>query len=112
VIVVNTIVVLGSERMYNDINRRFGSRQTADRDGIITVVKLDKSGGCVDRDASYMSQVRHAQVREYFFGDTRTALSPHTTLVDFSDVTIFRVTDGESHPMILHLSHVMPRLVL
>jgi polyribonucleotide 5'-hydroxyl-kinase len=55
----------------------------------ITVLKLDKSGGCVDRDAAYQIALRDAQVRAYFFGTARHALSPHTQLIEYADVRIF-----------------------
>jgi polyribonucleotide 5'-hydroxyl-kinase len=67
----------------------------------ISVVKLSKSGGCVDRDASFMKAVNEAQIRSYFFGSaapstaaaalslsagsssTKVTLSPHTQQLDF-----------------------------
>ncbi|KAL8641219.1 MAG: hypothetical protein Q9228_001936, partial [Teloschistes exilis] len=35
------------------------------------VIKLDRSGGTVDRDEEYLRRFRQAQVREYFFGDPK-----------------------------------------
>ena len=47
------------------------------------VLKLPKSGGCVDRDAPYLRALRARQICAYFFGDpARCALSPHTQIVD------------------------------
>ncbi|MCJ1362646.1 Cleavage polyadenylation factor subunit clp1 [Acarospora aff. strigata] len=89
---VNVLIVLGSERLYSDMARRFNGRRTS-TDETISVVKLDKSGGCVDRDDAYMKQARQAQIREYFFGDTKITLSPHTQQVDFGQVTIYRVAE-------------------
>ena len=57
-------------------------------------MKLDKSGGCVDRDEEFRSQLRHAQIREYFFGDAKNTLSPHTQHVDSSHLHIYRLTDS------------------
>lgn len=62
----------------------------------ITILRLTKSGGCVDREESYMRQVRQAQIRNYFFGDSKTALSPHTQVVDSDMVTVFRMGDRKS----------------
>ena len=72
--------------------RRFNGQNTS-MDDIITVIKLDKSGGCVDRDEAYLKQFRQAQIREYFFGDPKITLSPHTQQVDFNQVTIYRVAE-------------------
>lgn len=71
------------------------SRRFAKPTGI-AVLKVDKSGGCVDRDQQYLAQARQAQIREYFFGDVRSSLSPHTLHVDFEDVAIWRVVDRKS----------------
>ena len=79
----------------------------------ISVIKLAKSGGCVDRDETYMRQLRHAQIRTYFFGDgsgsaagggaggtgavgmNGTLLNPHTQVLDYQVLKIFRVASGE-----------------
>lgn len=61
-------------------------------------MKLDKSGGCVDRDDEYMQQSREASIKEYFFGDPRRTLSPHTQQVDFDALTVYKVREGE-HPI-------------
>lgn len=63
----------------------------------ITVVKLAKSGGCVDRDEAYLKQVRQVQIREYFFGDAKRTLSPHTQTIDFGQITIYKIHQGSYH---------------
>jgi len=45
--------VLGSERLNIDMSRRFQGYKTA-RGEELTILKLDKSGGCVDRDEEYV----------------------------------------------------------
>ena len=79
------------------MTRRF-AKQGVNGAGGISVVKLDKSGGCVDRDSHYLQQLRQSQVREYFFGNVRITLSPHSQYVNFDDVTIYRPIERESHP--------------
>lgn len=93
--IVNTILVLGSERLHSDMLRRFSSYRTSSGESI-TLVKLDKSGGCVDRDDNFMQQSREAAIKEYFFGDSKRVLSPHNQFVNFDEVTIFKVGDGAS----------------
>ena len=92
---VNVIVVLGSERLYSDLNRRFNGKSLSPGDSTV-VIKLDKSGGCVDRDDSFRHQLREAQIREYFFGDLKNTLSPHTQQIDFSQLTIYRIPDAST----------------
>jgi polyribonucleotide 5'-hydroxyl-kinase len=90
---VNVVIVLGSERLHSDMIRRFDGQKTTNDDPI-TVIKLDKSGGCADRDDTYLAQTRQAQIREYFFGDKRRTLSPHTQTVDFNALTIYKIYEG------------------
>jgi len=89
---VSVIVVLGSERLYSDMLRKFNGQKTSAGE-TMTVVKLDKSGGCVDRDEAYLEQFRQAQIREYFFGDAKSTLSPHTQQIDFSSVRIYKLAE-------------------
>lgn len=63
------------------------------------MVKLDKSGGCVDREETYMREVREAAIKEYFFGDAKSNLSPQTQQVNFDDATIYKIRDGKAFSM-------------
>ncbi|KKZ62700.1 hypothetical protein EMCG_02909 [[Emmonsia] crescens] len=76
----------------------------------ISVVKVTKSGGSVDRDASFMKCVRDSQIRSYFFGNpipstassalslsatssgTTITLSPHAQQLDFDSLSIYTIT--------------------
>ncbi|KZF23192.1 Clp1-domain-containing protein [Xylona heveae TC161] len=89
---VNVLLVLGSERLHSDMLRRFDGHR-ASTDEPISVIKLLKSGGVVDRDEAYMRHMRQTQIREYFFGDNKSTLSPHTQQVDFSQVTIYKIVE-------------------
>ena len=88
------VVVLGSERLYNDLLRRFNGQNTGAGE-TVAVIKVDKSGGCVDRDEIYLPQLRQSQIREYFFGDASTTLSPHTQQIDFGQLSVFRLAERE-----------------
>ncbi|KAI9787186.1 MAG: Cleavage polyadenylation factor subunit clp1 [Geoglossum umbratile] len=97
---VNVLLVLGSERLYSDMLRRFDGTKTSN-DEDITVIKLSKSGGCVDRDEGFLKQARQASIREYFFGEPNRTLSPHTQQVDFGQLLVYKIT--ESHSLIASL---------
>jgi polyribonucleotide 5'-hydroxyl-kinase len=92
------------------------SNPTAAPDQRISVVKLTKSGGCVDRDQSFMKSLRESQIRSYFFGNpipsiassalslsstsssTNVTLSPHAQQLDFDSLSIYNIVlagDGE-----------------
>ncbi|KAI9883504.1 MAG: hypothetical protein M1823_004721 [Watsoniomyces obsoletus] len=87
---INVILVLGNERLYSDMARRFEG-SSASTDEAIKVVKLARSGGCVDREEEYMKQLRQVQIREYFFGDIKRTLSPHMQQLEFDSVVIFKI---------------------
>ncbi|KAL2821695.1 hypothetical protein BJX63DRAFT_378943 [Aspergillus granulosus] len=107
---ITTILVIGSERLYslmmkNYDNKPSSSASAAASDERITVVKLSKSGGCVDRDAAFMKAVRESQIRTYFFGNpvpstgssalsasTNVTLSPHAQQLDFSTLNLYNYT--------------------
>ncbi|KAF2739107.1 pre-mRNA cleavage complex II protein-like protein Clp1 [Polyplosphaeria fusca] len=92
---INVVFVLGSERLYSDLSRKYQNRPT---DEAVNVVRLDKSGGCVDRDEAYMKQFRQAQIRAYFFGsDKENGLAPHSQTSDFGDLNIFRIAEDSSN---------------
>ncbi|KAI1982489.1 Cleavage polyadenylation factor subunit clp1 [Ophidiomyces ophidiicola] len=119
---ISTILVIGSERLYSSMVKNYDNKPIATSatavasDERISVVKLTKSGGCVDRDAVFMKYVRESQIRSYFFGNlvpstassalslsstttgTTISLSPHTSQADFETLAIYNIniaTDGE-----------------
>lgn len=97
---VSAIICLGSERLYSEMVKRYDGQPTVSRTSnsfppdTISVIKLAKSGGCVDRDESYMTAFRAAQVKTYFYGNPRlsngVALQPRHQQVDFSTLTVWR----------------------
>jgi polyribonucleotide 5'-hydroxyl-kinase len=56
---------------------------------------LDKSEGVVERDKDAIQQVAESSIREYFFGNAKTTLSPYTQMVGFDSLTIYKVPDRE-----------------
>jgi polyribonucleotide 5'-hydroxyl-kinase len=87
---VDILLVMGSERLHTEMRKRLGG---ANPEGPVTIVKLDKSEGCVEREASYMRQLRQQQIREYFFGRGNVTLQPYTQQADFKQLSIFRIID-------------------
>jgi polyribonucleotide 5'-hydroxyl-kinase len=88
---VNVVFILGSERLYSDLSPKY-SHRTEDS---VSVVRLDKSGGCVSRDETYMKALRQTQIRAYFFGSGENTLGPHSVVLDFADLSIFRIIERE-----------------
>jgi polyribonucleotide 5'-hydroxyl-kinase len=103
---ISHILVLGSERLYSDLLRRFENKPTSSSTAThasetITVAKLSKSGGCVDRDPAFMRAHRAAQIRAYFFGTPHLtngiALSPRQQQIDFSQLATYRLLLGDNN---------------
>jgi len=88
---VNVLITLGSERLYSDLSRKYANRDPSET---VNVIRLDKSGGCVNRSEEYMKALRHAQVREYFFGHGDNTLAPSSQTCDFGDLHIFQIVQG------------------
>ncbi|RMZ82431.1 hypothetical protein DV737_g2094, partial [Chaetothyriales sp. CBS 132003] len=98
---VNCIICIGSERLYSDMVKRFDSlpvptahfSQPATPESL-AVVKVTKSGGCVSRDLVYMTAYRAAQIKAYFYGNSRLssgiALQPRQQQVDFSSLVVWQ----------------------
>ncbi|KAF2755377.1 mRNA cleavage and polyadenylation factor IA/II complex [Pseudovirgaria hyperparasitica] len=90
---VNVVLVLGSERLYSDLNRRYAKAS----EDPVSIIKLDKSGGCVDRDEAFMKTLRATQIRAYFFGhNSLNTLSPHTHWVEFGALHIYRIITSDN----------------
>ncbi|XXG98276.1 hypothetical protein Hte_004599 [Hypoxylon texense] len=92
---VNIVLVIGSERMSSEMQKKFAGQKTS-LDEAIAVVSLDKSGGVVERDSGFLQQVREFAIREYFFGTATATLSPFTQQVDFSALSLWRVNEAST----------------
>ncbi|ODV91417.1 hypothetical protein CANCADRAFT_19614, partial [Tortispora caseinolytica NRRL Y-17796] len=89
---VDVIVVIGHERIYSDLRKRF-----ADKFPSASVVRVPESGGVVEREDSYIRAVQQKQIREYFYGSPTAShvLNPFSTSLDLSKKVIYRVLEVE-----------------
>ncbi|KAK3721379.1 Cleavage polyadenylation factor subunit clp1 [Vermiconidia calcicola] len=83
---ITLILTLGSERLFNDMNRKFGQQSSE----AIPVLRISKPGGAVERDAAFMKQLQNQQIRQYFFGTSKDSLNPHSHTYSFAELNIFR----------------------
>ncbi|TPX65304.1 hypothetical protein SpCBS45565_g05299 [Spizellomyces sp. 'palustris'] len=89
---VTAILVLGHERLYSELTKRFPN------DSGISIIKLAKSGGVVTRDKTYRKQLQMHKIKEYFYGTLKGELSPYSSLVSFADVAVRMVGEGTLAP--------------
>jgi polyribonucleotide 5'-hydroxyl-kinase len=85
---ISVVLSVGSERLYNDLNRRCSLNKSADE--AVPVLRLLKPGGAVERDAAYLKQIRTSQIRRYFFGNSKESLNPHSHSLGFAELDIYR----------------------
>nr|BAJ99161.1 predicted protein [Hordeum vulgare subsp. vulgare] len=93
---VNVMLVIGQDRLCNQLK---SDPRIAK---MVSVIKLGKSGGVVERDADYRRKARSRRIREYFYGPSGE-LCPHQKVVQFKDVNIYKVGGGVAAP-----SHALP----
>lgn len=83
---ITTVLTIGSERLASDLSQRFGVNKTPDE--TVTVVRVAKPGGAVERDASFSKELRKQQIRNYFFGPGNS-LNPHSHSSSFDGLDLF-----------------------
>ncbi|KAG6860579.1 Cleavage polyadenylation factor subunit clp1 [Termitomyces sp. Mi166 len=106
---INVILVVGHEKLNVEMQRTYGSQ--------LTVVKVPKSGGVVELDHSYRDRIHNHQLHAYMYGQILTPpsgvtsavaggetlsellLAPSSTVINFDDLTIFRVGAGKNISM-------------
>jgi polyribonucleotide 5'-hydroxyl-kinase len=89
------ILVLGHEKLYTQL-------KTDEKLQNITVAKLNKSSGVLERSAEQRSQARDKKFHEYFYGPGGQ-LRPHQRVMPFRDLHIYEFGGGVQAP-----SHTLP----
>lgn len=87
----DVVLVIGQDKLCSVLKDALKSKSKVD------VVKLQKSGGVVSRNAKFRQKSRGYRIREYFYG-LANELSPHSNIATFSDLSIYRVGGGPQAP--------------
>ncbi|KAJ1722280.1 Cleavage polyadenylation factor subunit clp1 [Coemansia erecta] len=95
---INTLLVVGNERMYSLLNSRLEAMSQGLPQRETTAIKLAKSGGTVDRDAVYRQQQTSRTIKQYFYGTTREPLTSFPTVVNFKEISVLRVGEDVRAP--------------
>ncbi|KAJ2351980.1 Cleavage polyadenylation factor subunit clp1 [Coemansia erecta] len=85
---INVLLVVGNERMFSMYSQRLD----------ITVLKAPRSGGTVDRSATFRQQINARTVRRYFYGTDTERVSSFSTVVNFQEIRILRVGEDTVAP--------------
>ncbi|OZJ04616.1 hypothetical protein BZG36_02036 [Bifiguratus adelaidae] len=89
---VNVVIVLGHERLFSDMVKNHSQQSD------ISVIKLSKSGGVVERDSEYREKLESREIHDYFYGTSRFELSPYSLLVNFDDLAIYQIGQSNMAP--------------
>ncbi|KAI3850352.1 hypothetical protein MKW92_004582 [Papaver armeniacum] len=87
----NVVLVIGQDKLCSMLKDVLRKKPNVD------VVKLQKSGGVVSRNAKVRQKARGFRIREYFYGLTND-LSPHSNVANFSDLHVYKVGGGPQAP--------------
>lgn len=86
----DVVIVLGNERLYNELKSDGNIKRS-------TTIKLNKSGGVVVRTDKQKQQLRNNAIRQYFYG-LNNELSPHTQVIHWREIEIYRLGGGYIAP--------------
>ncbi|KAJ2607257.1 Cleavage polyadenylation factor subunit clp1 [Coemansia sp. RSA 1365] len=87
---ITALLVVGNERMHSVLAARFGGNDST-KPGSVTVLKLPRSGGAVDRSPFMRQQLGARAVQRYFYGVGKERVTSFSTVVAFDDLCILRV---------------------
>ncbi|XP_044505948.1 protein CLP1 homolog [Mangifera indica] len=87
----NVVLVLGQEKLFSMLRNILRKKPDVD------VVKLQKSGGVVSRNAKIRQKDRSCRIREYFYGLTNN-ITPCASVANFSDLLVYKIGGGPQAP--------------
>lgn len=56
-----------------------------------TIIKLPKLSGVIPNDDAYKRLLQRLAIRDYFYGDINTVITPYVTSCDFTDLIIWKI---------------------
>lgn len=87
---VDCLLVLGAERLHSQLAADF-------RGSGVSLIKLARSGGVVERSRELRQRARRERVDDYFYGPRRT-LAPASAQARWEDLEVYRVGGGPRAP--------------
>lgn len=84
---IDTIVVLGNERLLIELGKKYQLKVAAHQ---LDIVKVPVSSGVVELDEQFIRRTQEECIKEYFYGNFKTRLSPFKTEIDPKDIVIYK----------------------
>ena len=91
---VSVVLVVDQERLRIELKRELPD--------YIKVLSVPKSGGVVVKTQEYRNQYKNTRIHEYFYGNPKNQLYPHSIELGFNEVKIYKI-GAPALP-----SHLMP----
>lgn len=82
---IDTIVVVGNERLAIELNKKFSHKLNK-----LNIIKLNKLSGCVEVEDKFIRLQQEQTIKEYFNGNFKTRLSPFKTDIELLGLKIYK----------------------
>ncbi|PVU86498.1 hypothetical protein BB559_006512 [Furculomyces boomerangus] len=82
---VNLVLIIGNEKLYNDYIKKYNDQPN------ISVAKVPKSGGVVDRSSLYIQNYQNNHIKQYFYGTNSEKLQSFSKIVKISDISLYKI---------------------
>ncbi|GME66952.1 unnamed protein product [[Candida] boidinii] len=92
---INVLVVIGNERFLVDLKKKFSNSSLSNKNNL-NLIKVNKSGGVVDKDEKYEREILQRCIREYFYGFDSIILSPYTFTTTISELIILKPVEVDT----------------
>ncbi|GMF01204.1 unnamed protein product [[Candida] boidinii] len=92
---INVLVVIGNERFLVDLKKKFNNSSFSSKNNL-NLIKVNKSGGVVDKDEKYEREILQRCIREYFYGFDSIILSPYTFTTTISELIILKPVEVDT----------------
>ncbi|KAJ2001072.1 Cleavage polyadenylation factor subunit clp1 [Coemansia thaxteri] len=92
---ITTLLVVGSERMFSVLSGRLSGSSPSPS---VSVVKLARSGGTVDRHPAFRQLYNARAIKQYFYGTAREPFTSFSTIANFKEIRILRVGEDSVAP--------------
>ena len=83
---INTLVVVGNERLYNSVKKEHASDK-------LKIISISKVPGLVTRETSVRRYLASKRIREYFYGFNEEYY-PYSHTISLKEVEVWKISDG------------------
>lgn len=97
---INTMLVIGNERLLVDLRKKLTIDNSNDNG--LTMIKLPRSSGCVDKEPKFERELQQRAIKQYFYGVERAQLNPYTFHSSVKDFIFIRPKEQDNDMALLN----------